>query len=141
MNFAKFNNASVVLAVFNGAQLSAANFAQAEMVGAEFLDNGSTPVELTPSSDVTHTPASVYQADIRGTNFTGANMDGLDMRGATFSTASGEFENIYIGYNGVKVPVAFNFGATLLGNTTSGTTCPDGSNGPCSLAAVANATA
>lgn len=141
MNFAKFNNASVVLAVFNGAQLSAANFAQAVMVGAEFLDNGSTATELTPSSDVTHTPASVYQADIRGTNFTGANMDGLDMRGATFSTSSGEFEQIYIGYNGAKVPVAFDFGPTILGNTTSGTTCPDGNNGPCTLAAVASATA
>lgn len=136
MNFARFDGGAVVLAVFDGAQLSAASFAgEAIMVGASFQDNGGVPTQLTPSSDPTHTPASVYQADIRGTNFTGANMDGLDMRDATYSTSGGTFEKIFAGYNGAKVPVAFKYGPTLLGNTTSGTVCPDGNSGPCSLSA------
>jgi hypothetical protein len=63
-------------------------------------------------------------------------MDGLNMSEAIFSTASGEFENIYTGCGGQKVPVAFNYGLTLLGNTTSQTTCPNGKNGPCSLSAT-----
>ena len=87
MNFAKFDDAHAVGAVFNGAQLSAASFAGAQLVSASFQDNGTTATQLTPSSDTTHTPASVYKADLRGTNFTGANMDGLDMREATYSTA------------------------------------------------------
>jgi len=133
MNFAKFDGASVVLAVFNGAQLSAASFAAADLTGASFQDNGATATQLTPSSDLTHTPASVYTAHLEGTNFTGANMDGLNMRGATFSTSSGDFEKIYAGFDGAKIPVAFRYGPTQLGTTTSSTTCPQGTNGPCSL--------
>jgi hypothetical protein len=68
-------------------------------------------------------------------------MDGLDMRDAKFSTGPGEFEQAYVGFDGKKVPVAFRFGATLLGNTTSGTTCPDGNNGPCQLKAEVETTA
>jgi uncharacterized protein YjbI with pentapeptide repeats len=135
MNFAKFAGASVVRAVFDGAQLSASDFSGATMVGASLQDNGAQPTELTPSSDVTHTPASIYQADIRGTNFTGANMDGLDMRGAITSASGGEFRHIYKDFHGQPVPVAFDYGATVLGNTTSSTTCPDGSSGPCSISA------
>ena len=133
LNYAKFNGAQTVLAVFDGAQLSAANFSGATMVGASFQDNGSVAVQLTPSSDVTHQDASVYQADIRGVNFTGANMDGLDMRGATVSTSSGTFEQSFTGYAGQKVPVAFEYGPTQLGNTTQTTQCPNGSSGPCTL--------
>jgi Pentapeptide repeats (8 copies) len=73
------------------------------------------------------------EADLRGANFTGANMDGLDMREGNYTTSGGEFEQIYTGYQNKKVPVAFKFGAPLLGNTTSGTTCPNGQSGPCSL--------
>ncbi|WP_141824726.1 pentapeptide repeat-containing protein [Humibacillus xanthopallidus] len=133
MNFSKFDGASVVLAVFNGAQLSAASFATADLTGARFLDNGTTPTQLTPSSDTTHTPASVYDAHLEGADFTGANMDGLNMRGATVATAKGQFEKIYDGYAGARVPVAFAYDPTRLGTTTGGTTCPDGSNGPCTL--------
>jgi len=125
MNFAKFADGAVVLAVFDGAQLSAVDFSRASMVGASFQENGGTATQLTPSSDVTHTPASVYQADIRGANFSGANMDGLDMREATPFPPAAEFEQIFKGYQGQQVEVAFKFAATVLGNTTSGTTCPD----------------
>jgi uncharacterized protein YjbI with pentapeptide repeats len=135
MNFAKFDDAQAVLAVFNGAQLSAASFASATLVSASFQDNGSSATQLTPSSDSTHTPASVYKADLRGTNFTGANMDGLDMREASYSTSSGEFEKLYDGFGGTKVPVAFRYAATQLGVTTAATTCPDGHDGPCTLRA------
>ena len=107
------------------------------MEGASFQNNGAQATELNPSSDETHTAASVYKADIRGTIFTGANMDGLDMRGATVSTGSGQFQKAFTGYDGKIVPVAFQFGATVLGNTTSNTTCPDGNSGPCHVRAVA----
>ena len=60
-------------------------------------------------------------------------MDGLNMRGATVSTAKGEFEKLYVGFAGATVPVAFDYGPTRLGTTTSGTTCPNGSEGPCAL--------
>jgi uncharacterized protein YjbI with pentapeptide repeats len=133
MNFTKFDGARAVLAVFNGAQLSAASFATADLTGARFLDNGTTPTQLTPSSDTTHTPASVYEAHLEGADFTGANMDGLNMRGATVATAKGVFEKIYDGFAGAKIPVAFDYDPTRLGTTTSGTTCPNGSNGPCTL--------
>jgi uncharacterized protein YjbI with pentapeptide repeats len=137
MNFAKFDSATVLQAAFDGAQLSAASFAEATLVGSTFRDDGGSPAQLTPSSDVTHTPASVYHADIRGVNFTGANMDGLEMRGATVSTTGGEFAREVAGFGGATVPVAFKYGPTLLGNTTASTLCPDGSNGPCSLSAAA----
>ncbi|WP_382403368.1 pentapeptide repeat-containing protein [Flexivirga alba] len=133
MNFTKFDGCSVVLAAFNGSQLSAASFAAADLTGASFQDNGATATSLTPSSDPTHTPASVYTAHLEGTNFSGANMDGLNMREATVSTSGGDFEKIYSGFGGVKVPVAFHYGPTQLGTTTSNTTCPAGNNGPCSL--------
>lgn len=141
MNFAKFDDADAVHAVFDGAQLSAASFSTATLVSASFQDNGTIATQLTPSSDTTHTPASLYEADIRGTNFSGANMDGLDMRGAVFSTAAGEFANVYVGYADKKVPVAFTYEATVLGDTTTGTTCPDGSSGPCRLTATAESQA
>jgi hypothetical protein len=60
-------------------------------------------------------------------------MDGLDMENATFTTTGGNFEKIYEGYGGKRVPVAFKYGPTVLGNTTTGTTCPDGEHGPCKL--------
>ena len=133
LNFAKFDEGACVAAVFDGAQLSAASFASTSLVAASFQDNGANSTQLTPSSDVTHTPASVYKADIRGTNFTGANMDGLDMREATYATNGGSFEKVYAAFGGSKVPVAFDYNPTLLGDTTAGTTCPDGNEGPCTL--------
>ena len=84
---------------------------------------------------MTHTAASVYKADLRGANFTGANMDGLDMREAECSTTTGLFQQVYLGYSGTKVPVSFHYPATHLGVTTGGTTCPDGQAGPCTLRA------
>ena len=71
MNFAKFDEGACVAAVFNGAQLSAASFASTHLVAASFQDNGANATQLTPSSDITHTSASVYKADIRGTKWAG----------------------------------------------------------------------
>ncbi|MDE1150829.1 MAG: pentapeptide repeat-containing protein [Azospirillaceae bacterium] len=128
LNLAKFPGAKLALANFSNAQLSAADFYEASLVGATLKG-----VQLTPSSDPTHTPASLNQADIRGADFTGANMDGLDMRQATYSTAKGPFEQTYDGYKGQKILVGFEYGPTVLGDTTSGTTCPNGQMGPCHL--------
>lgn len=133
MNFAKFDEGAVVAAVFDGAQLSAATFTSSSVVGATFRDNGATATQLTPSSDETHTPAGVFKADLRGADFTGANMDGLDMREATVASAGGSFEKLFVGYGGAKVPVAFDYQPTRLGDTTKETTCPDGTPGPCTI--------
>jgi uncharacterized protein YjbI with pentapeptide repeats len=133
MNFAKFDGGTLPLATFDGAQLSAASFAGAHLEGASFRDNGSTPTALTPSSDSVHTPASVYEAHLEGADFTGANMDGLNMRGATVATTSGSFQQVYDSYGGSKVIVSFDYAPTRLGTTTGNTTCPNGEAGPCSL--------
>lgn len=140
MNYANFGNAWLLQTAFDGAQLSAAIFADAHLLGASFQDYDGAATELTMASDVNRTRASVAQADIRGTNFAGANMDGLEMAGATYSTAPGSFSQTFTGYNSQQVPVAFNFGPTLLGNTTSATICPNNSSGPCTLPAGAPAT-
>ena len=133
MNFAKFDQSKAVGAVFDGAQLSAASFVEATLVGASFRDDGTRATQLTPSSDDIHTRASARGADIRGADFTGANMDGLNMQNACYSTTTGPFESVYIGFAGKEIPVAFTYGPTVLGNTTSNTTCPNGADGPCSL--------
>ena len=133
MNFAIFNQTKLALTVFDGAQLSAANFSGASLVGASFQDYDGSAVELTPASDVVHTAATVSGADIRGTNFTGANMMGLNMVNAVYSTAPGIFSAGYPTFDGQQVLVAFNFGVTVLGNTTNTTTCPDNTTGPCVL--------
>ncbi|WP_404391782.1 pentapeptide repeat-containing protein [Humibacillus xanthopallidus] len=133
MNFARFDGGMLPLATFNGAQLSAASFAGAHLEGASFRDNGSTPTALTPSSDSVHTPASVYEAHLEGADFTGANMDGLNMRGATVATTPGRFQQAYDSYGGAKVIVSFDYAPTRLGTTTGNTTCPNGDAGPCSL--------
>ena len=133
MNFARFDGAMLPLATFDGAQLSAASFASAHLEGATFRDNGSVATQLTPSSDSVHTPASVYEAHLEGADFTGANMDGLNMRGAIVATASGSFQQVYDSYGGSKVIVSFDYVPTRLGTTTGNTTCPNGDAGPCSL--------
>ena len=133
MNFARFDGAMLPLATFDGAQLSAASFASAHLEGATFRDNGSVATQLTPSSDSVHTPASVYEAHLEGADFTGANMDGLNMRGAIVATASGSFQQVYDSYGGSKVIVSFDYAPTRLGTTTGNTTCPNGDAGPCSL--------
>ncbi|HEY5784261.1 MAG TPA: pentapeptide repeat-containing protein [Microlunatus sp.] len=103
-------------------------------MSASFQDNGTTATQLTPSSDTTHTPASVYKADLRGANFTGANMDGLDLRETQYSTATGLFQQVYLDYGGKKAPVSFDYPATQLGVTTGSITCPDGHDGPATCA-------
>jgi uncharacterized protein YjbI with pentapeptide repeats len=133
MNDAKFNDAWILATNFNGAQLAGANFANAHLIGATFQNSGSVQTQLTPSNR-DGSDASSAHADIRGTDFTGANMDGIDMVGAIVGASGGFFETKFTGYDHVSIPVAFNYGPTLFGNTTSNTKCPDGNSGPCHVA-------
>ena len=132
MNDAKFNDAWVLGAIFNGAQLAGANFANAQLIGSRFNNNGWVPTKLTPSSR-DGSDASIYQANIRGTDFTGANMDWLDMIGAAVTTKGDFFGKNFTGYQNASVPVAFTYGPTIFGNTTQNTKCPDGNPGPCKV--------
>ena len=132
MNDAKFNDAWVLGALFNGAQLAGANFANAQLIGSSFKNSGSVPTKLTPSNR-DGSAASIYQADIRGTDFTGADMDWLDMVGAIVATEGDFFGKTFTGYNNAKVMVTFNYDPTVFGNTTSNTKCPDGNSGPCKV--------
>jgi uncharacterized protein YjbI with pentapeptide repeats len=126
MNQTKFNNAVCVGALFDQAQLAGADFGSAVLVVASMQG-----AKLIPSTGNPETDASLYKADIRGLQAAGANMDRLDMRGATVSTEQGTFTNNYIDFYGNPVNVALRYGKTVLGNTTSGTVCPDGELGPC----------
>jgi uncharacterized protein YjbI with pentapeptide repeats len=128
MNLAKFNKAILIQAEFDSAQLAGSDFSNAILVGASFKQAQLIPATQPPNPD-----ASFYEADLRGTDCTGANMDGLDMRSAQVSTGQGEFNQVYKDYYGVPIPVILSYSATVLGNTTAGTTCPDGSRGPCHL--------
>ncbi|MCM3628288.1 pentapeptide repeat-containing protein [Paenibacillus glycanilyticus] len=128
MNLAKFNKAILIQADFDDAQLAGSDFSDAVLVGASFKQAQLTPATQPPNPD-----ASFYEADLRGADCTGANMDGLDMRSAQVSTEQGEFTQIYKDYYGNQIPVMLSYPATALGNTTAGTTCPDGSKGPCHL--------
>ncbi|MFB5675074.1 pentapeptide repeat-containing protein [Paenibacillus terreus] len=128
MNLAKFNKAVLIQAELDNAQLAGCDFGNAVMVGASFRQAQLIPATQPPNPD-----ASFYEADIRGTDCTGANMDGLDMRSAQVSTEPGEFNQVYKDYYGNPIPVILSYSATVLGNTTNGTTCVDGSKGPCHL--------
>jgi uncharacterized protein YjbI with pentapeptide repeats len=138
MNLAKFNDAKVIGVSFRGTQLAGANFSSANLITSQFPS-----AQLTPSSNSNAVGASVYKADIRGTEFADvgpggritnpANMDGLDMNEAIVSTTAGSFEQTYQDYYGQPVPVLIQYGPTVLGTTTSSTVCPGGANGPCSL--------
>ena len=132
MNDADFSNAWVVQTIFDGAQLSGAKFVNAHMEGASFQDNGTQATELNPTYPE-GIAASVESAYIYGTNFTGANMDGLHMNGAYVATDTGQFEHVFTAFGGDIVPVSFNYGPTVFGNTTSNTTCPNGNSGPCKV--------
>jgi len=132
MNDAKFNDAWVLGAILNGTQLAGANFANAHLIGSQFKNSGSVPTKLTPSNR-DGSDASVALADISGTDFTGADMGGLDMVGATVATKGDFFGKNFTGYNNASVPVSFNYGPTVFGNTTCKTTCPDGNPGPCKV--------
>ncbi|AFC30620.1 pentapeptide repeat-containing protein [Paenibacillus mucilaginosus 3016] len=128
MNLAKFNKAILIQAEFDGSQLAGSDFSEALLVGASFKQAQLIPATQPPNPD-----ASFYEADLRGADCTGANMDGLDMRAAQVSTGQGEFSQVYKDYYGNRIPVMLSYSATVLGNTTTGTTCPDGSKGPCHL--------
>lgn len=130
MNDALFNGTWVAQAIFNGAQLSGANLAFAHLNGTSFQDSGGIATQLTPSIRMGNA-ASINTADISGTDFTGALMDGLDMDKAIVATESGFFQKTFMGYKNARVLVSFNFEPTKFGNTTKNTTCPNGKGGPC----------
>jgi len=60
-------------------------------------------------------------------------MDGLHMNGAYVATNTGQFEHVFTAFDGDIVPVSFNYGPTVFGNTTPNTTCPNGNSGPCQV--------
>ncbi len=101
------------------------------------MDIGRTAVELTPSPRDSGR-AVMVNVKFNGADFTGSNMDGLDMVGATDLPQDDNVNKVTdtpfpaLGHNG-KVMVAFTCGPTKLGNTTSGTTCQNNTNGPCTL--------
>ena len=73
--------------------------------------------------------ADMHNANISGTLFADvsggvttnpANMDGLEMDGATYSTSSGKYKpTTYKDYYGNPVMIYVNYGPTVLGTTTS----------------------
>jgi len=128
LNLANFDNAKLVRAVFDQAQLAGASFETAVCVGATFKGT-----QLTPQTQPPHKGASMYKSDIRGADFSEANMDGLNMADATVSTQKEHFTETYEGFDGDPIPLSFNYGPTIPGNTTSSTTCPDGRSGPCHI--------
>jgi uncharacterized protein YjbI with pentapeptide repeats len=139
MNSAKFNDAVVIGVNFRGAQLAGADFSGATIIGSQFPS-----ALLTPTSDSNRTVASLYNANISGTQFADvdhngqivnpANMDGANIFLATFSTAGGKFEKTYQNYDpNDPVAVSIKYGPTVLGTTTSSTRCPGGGTGPCIL--------
>jgi uncharacterized protein YjbI with pentapeptide repeats len=133
-----FTGALVVGVNCRGTQFSGANFNNASLVGSWFPS-----CELNPTSDEEHSVPTMNAADIRGALFADvaggvttnpANMDGLEMDGATWSVTSGVYDpEKYKDYYGKPIQIYVNYGATVLGTTTSSTTCPNGQNGPCTL--------
>jgi uncharacterized protein YjbI with pentapeptide repeats len=135
---AVFTDAVAVQVNFNGTQLSGGQFGNAILVGSTFAS-----CTLDPTSGGTHSVPTMHNANICGTQFAQvsggvttnpANMDGLEMEGAQYSTASGLYNpTTYTDYYGKPVIIYVEYGATVLGTTTSGTTCPNGQVGPCTL--------
>ena len=122
MNSAQFQNAVLVQTKFDNAALNGAQFPNATMVGASFI--GAILKEDTSNNS---TPASFTQADIRGIDASGSEMDGLDMSGATYSTTGGEYTNTSLqDYDGNPIIIAVKYGPTKLGTVTSATQCPNG---------------
>jgi uncharacterized protein YjbI with pentapeptide repeats len=129
LNLANFDQATLVQVNFDGAHCAGASFNGAVLVGATLRK-----VSLSPQQEAPHRPASVHGADIRGTNFSEANMDGLDMLDATVAREPGKFEKSYKDFYGkLTIFLTVDYGKTIYGSTTSGTTCPDGAAGPCKL--------
>jgi uncharacterized protein YjbI with pentapeptide repeats len=133
-----FSDTLAVRVDFTNTQFSGANFSDATLVASNFAS-----CWLDPTSDEVKQPTIMHRADIRGTQFAQvaggqitnpANMDGLDMSGARASTDAGVYKpDTYFDYYGKRVVIYVNYQATVLGNTTSMTTCPNGCPGPCSL--------
>jgi uncharacterized protein YjbI with pentapeptide repeats len=133
-----FSDATVVQVNFRGTQFSGAQFENTILIGSTFPS-----CALNPTSDAVHSVPTMHNANISGTLFAdgsgvgrtnSANMDGLEMDGATYSTSSGLYNPTnYKDYYGKPVMIWVNYGPTVLGTTTSATTCPNGQSGPCSL--------
>jgi uncharacterized protein YjbI with pentapeptide repeats len=133
-----FSDALAVQVDFTNTQFSGANFSDATLIASTF-----TSCQLDPSDDGIAQATTMHDADIRGTQFAQvaggqitnpANMDGLEMLGATYST-DGDVYNptTYVDYYDKPVLIYVSYQATVLGTTTHSTTCPNGSLGPCTL--------
>ncbi|WP_434417945.1 pentapeptide repeat-containing protein [Nannocystis pusilla] len=112
INSAKFDHAILVQAVFDGAQGAGADFSGATLVAASFVG-----AQLPPTDEPPHSAASFYEADIRGLDGQGSNMDQIDLVGAQQSTADGTFTAVYKDFYGNQVPIGLRYGATILGST------------------------
>ena len=137
MNRTVFTDANVISVNFRGTQFAGGQFSNTILVCSQFQST-----QITPTTDGVGSVPSMSEADIRGTLFAdqthggitnAANMDGLDMDNATCSTVAGNYVAKLTDYYGKPVLVFEAYPATLLGTTTSATTCPNGSAGPCSL--------
>lgn len=133
-----FSDALAVQVNFNNTQFAGGQFANAILVASTFAS-----CQLTATSDSSHTVPTMHNANICGTQFAQvaggvttnpANMDGLEMEGAIYSTGSGLYNPTnYQDYYGNPLIIYVEYGATVLGTTTSSTTCPNGDDGPCTL--------
>ena len=154
---ATLNNTDFSGAYLNGADFSgdnttpqSANFANAWLAGANF-SHANLSQDIDTGQPTVFTGAYLY-----GANFTGANVNGADFLNAFVDTSSTSGATLYIqldpqlhitfpGYP----PVAggrtlgcakYTYSQTTSFPATSGsTTCPDGSDGPCSEAQWAGA--
>ncbi|MDC0667875.1 pentapeptide repeat-containing protein [Nannocystis radixulma] len=111
---AKFNDAILVQAVFDGAEGAGANFSGATLVAASFVG-----AQLPPTDEAPHAAASFYNADIRGLDGQGSNMDQIDLQGALQSTTDGGFTQTYKDFYGNPVPIGLRYGPTVLGTTSA----------------------
>jgi uncharacterized protein YjbI with pentapeptide repeats len=133
-----FSNAVAVQVNFTSTQLSGANFSNATLVASILAS-----CALDPSDDETAQATTMHGANICGTQFAQvaggqitnpANMDGLEMVDAQYSTLPGVYNPTnYVDFYGNQVVIYVSYGATVLGTTTGSTTCPGGDLGPCVL--------
>jgi uncharacterized protein YjbI with pentapeptide repeats len=138
MDLCNFADATVVQINFANTEFSGALFTNAILVASTFPS-----CQLDPMAEPPYSAPSVENANIYGTQFADvsggvitnpANMDGLDMEGAQYSTVPGTYEPTnYTDYYGKPVFIYASYGPTVLGATTSSTTCPNGQLGPCTL--------
>lgn len=135
MNRVDFSDARIIGVSFRGTQLAGTHFDNAMMMASSFPS-----AQITPTSDKDHSAPTMRKADLRGVQFADvtqkgtsnpANLDGLDMLGATYSAKGGMCEIDYKDFYDSDGMTVVNYGPTVPGETTASTVCPDGNKGPC----------